>query len=289
MCVSGWARSRPDFLTPWRTCGSGCGGGDGGHAAPDSERFALVWESKELIRLSAIVSAWVRNQAAQEAVKLALQHWLYAGAAVAAAGPMALLSVSNSIDSAWAMALDRAVKAGRLLAHVLMAGGGGGRPVTLVGYSMGARLVFHCLLELVRCADDGSGPPVPPPHADPPGRGGGGAKPSPAGPAPPRRVGGAGIVEHAVLLGVPVTARPERWAMARRAVAGRLLNGYCRSDWVLGVAFRASSGLIRPAGGLCPVPVAGVENVNLGAVVGGHLDYGSKVPEILALVGLGTD
>jgi hypothetical protein len=36
-------------------------------------------------------------------IKFALQHWLYAGAAAAAAGPLALVSVSQVIDSAWAM------------------------------------------------------------------------------------------------------------------------------------------------------------------------------------------
>ena len=41
-------------------------------------------------------------------------------------------------------------QAGRLLAHVLMRGGHGDRPVTLVGHSMGARVIFHCLLELCR-------------------------------------------------------------------------------------------------------------------------------------------
>lgn len=54
------------------------------------------------------------------------------------------------IDHAWAVALNRAQKAGILLAHILMAGAHGDRPVTLIGYSMGARLIFHCLLELCR-------------------------------------------------------------------------------------------------------------------------------------------
>lgn len=60
------------------------------------------------------------------------------------------------IDHAWVVALDRAQKAGVLLAHTLMAGGHGDRPVILVGYSMGARLIFHCLLEL--CRHNAKGP-----------------------------------------------------------------------------------------------------------------------------------
>ena len=42
------------------------------------------------------------------------------------------------------------LQAGQLLAHLLMAAGAGDRPVTLICYSMGARLAFHCLLELCR-------------------------------------------------------------------------------------------------------------------------------------------
>ncbi len=57
---------------------------------------------------------------------------------------------AQMIDHAWAVALNRAHKAGILLAHILMSGAHGDRPVTLIGYSMGARLIFHCLLELCR-------------------------------------------------------------------------------------------------------------------------------------------
>jgi hypothetical protein len=84
----------------------------------------------------------------------------------------------NELDDPWVIAMDRAHQAGKLLARVLLAehrktrarsavpgsaeapstassarvaGGEAvasrvmGRPITLVGYGMGARLVFHCL------------------------------------------------------------------------------------------------------------------------------------------------
>lgn len=61
-----------------------------------------------------------------------------------------LVVLLQLIDTSWSVALHRAQIAGRLLAHKLAAGAHGGRPVVLVGFSMGARLVFHCLLELCR-------------------------------------------------------------------------------------------------------------------------------------------
>jgi pimeloyl-ACP methyl ester carboxylesterase len=67
---------------------------------------------------------------------------------------------AQMIDHAWGVALDRAQKAGQLLAAALMAGGHGDRPVTLVGYSMGARLIFHALLELCRRGAKGARMPA---------------------------------------------------------------------------------------------------------------------------------
>ena len=63
----------------------------------------------------------------------------------------------------------------------------------------------------------------------------------------------AGIVEHVVVMGAPVSTRLERWAMARSVVAGRFVNAYSRRDWVLGLIYRGANGELLPF----PVPSQG--------------------------------
>mmetsp|Transcript_13483 Transcript_13483/g.38293 ORF Transcript_13483/g.38293 Transcript_13483/m.38293 type:complete len:135 (-) Transcript_13483:97-501(-) len=130
-----------------------------------------------------------------------------------------------------------------------MARAHGDRPVKLFGFSMGARLIFHCLLELYRNEY-------------------------------------LGIVEEVVLLGTPVSIRENRWAMARSVVSGRFVNGYSNRDWVLGVVYRTASAFTKRCGGLCPVSVHGIENVNLSSIITGHTDYIPKLPEILDILNL---
>ncbi|KAJ1472636.1 hypothetical protein T484DRAFT_1839462 [Baffinella frigidus] len=64
--------------------------------------------------------------------------------------PRTLLSAAGYIDSNWALVTLRADKAGRELAHALAARTQGHRPVTLVGFGMGARVIHKCLLHLSR-------------------------------------------------------------------------------------------------------------------------------------------
>ena len=40
-------------------------------------------------------------------------------------------------------------------------------------------------------------------------------------------------------------------------------------------------GALKPPAGICAVPVAGVENVDLSNIVEGHLDYTTKMDEVL--------
>ena len=71
----------------------------------------------------------------------------------------------------------------------------------------------------------------------------------------------AGIVEHVVVMGAPVSTRLERWAMARSVVAGRFVNAYSRRDWVLGLIYRGANGERSPS--LCRVKVCALASHKL--------------------------
>eukprot|EP00894_Picocystis_sp_ML_P005535 jgi/Pico_ML_1/56052/g1648.t1 len=138
-------------------------------------------------------------------------------------------------------------KLGRVLADVLAANFHGDKPITLIGYSLGAKSIFHCLEEL-------------------------------------HKRGRRGTVERAILLGTPIERNVDRWRKAREVVSGRLVNGYTMNDWVLGLVFRATN--TNMAAGLSPVAVHGVENVNLSCLIEGHSDYPDKIGSILHMLKL---
>jgi hypothetical protein len=71
-----------------------------------------------------------------------------AGLATATILPVAVLNCAHFLDSAFDVACVRAKRGGKLLANILMHRLHGDQPVTLLGVSVGARLVYHCCLEL---------------------------------------------------------------------------------------------------------------------------------------------
>lgn len=121
----------------------------------------------------------------------------------------------------------------------------GHRPVTLIGVSLGARVVHACLRELAR-----------------------------------RRA--FGLVDTVVMVGAPVPSDAESWAAARAVVAGRVVNVYEEGDGVLGLMYRAASAQLGVAG---LEAVEGVGNVDLSGVVGGHLRYPGMMGVVLERCG----
>ncbi|KAG8279084.1 Transmembrane and coiled-coil domain-containing protein 4 [Homalodisca vitripennis] len=92
-----------------------------------------------------------------------------------------------------------------------------------------------------------------------------------------------GIVQDAVLIGAPCTGEPESWKKLTRVVAGRLINGYCRTDWLLKFLYRTLSMTSQDVAGLNPIEVNDrrICNVDLSEIVSGHSDYPDKICLIL--------
>ncbi|XP_043086144.1 transmembrane and coiled-coil domain-containing protein 4 [Puntigrus tetrazona] len=242
IAVTGWLCSGKysSFQAPWSSLGA-CG-----------EQYCLKWESRYLLDLGSILdSLWdgLVSVVAQEALK----YTVLSGIVTALTWPASLLAVASVIDNPWGVCLSRSAEVGKHLAQVLRSRQQGKRPVNLIGFSLGARVIYFCLEELAN--DQGS----------------------------------EGVVEDVVLLGAPVDGSEKAWKRLSRVVAGKIVNGYCRGDWLLGFLYRSSSVQLSVAG-LQPISSQDrkIINVDLSSVVKGHLDYMRQMDTILVAVGVPT-
>jgi len=111
------------------------------------EPYVLTWETSTQIDLGNNIARMVYNLGVYTTGQV-LVSTLFYSLATAIMLPATLLSLTASIDGVWTMAILRADLAGVELAKALIARPKGSRPVTLVGYSIGARVIFSCLKEL---------------------------------------------------------------------------------------------------------------------------------------------
>ncbi|EKX32912.1 hypothetical protein GUITHDRAFT_90895 [Guillardia theta CCMP2712] len=233
--------------------------GVGPGALPRGERrreaLALRWESKELRKLGSAISKFLESQAKSYAAGL-VGNAVIGAAFATIALPAQLMSFADYIDNAWTVAEQRADQAGEQLARALALRLHGHRPVTLVGYGMGARVVLKALLALSELDNDA----------------------------------GLGIVETAICLGTPDSADSQLWARAASVCGHRLVNGYHEKDWVLGFVYRATTttlsiaGLQRVAAGHGSGYL--LENVDLTDTLRGHWDYREKLKELVEMTGV---
>ncbi|KAM8927882.1 transmembrane and coiled-coil domain-containing protein 4 [Pelodytes ibericus] len=242
IAVTGWLSTGKydHFASPWHSL------------LHSTEQYCLAWESKYLLALGNALDTLLNglvNMVAQEALK----YTILSGIVSALTWPASILAVASVIDNPWGVCLSRSAEVGKHLAHILLTRQQGKRPVTLIGFSLGARVIYFCLQELAQ------------------------------------ESGTEGIIEDVVLLGAPVEGDVKRWKLLTRVVAGRIINGYCRGDWLLGFVYRGSSVKLNVAG-LQPVNVDDrrMVNVDLSSVVKGHLDYMKQMNTILKAVGIKT-
>ncbi|KPV76449.1 uncharacterized protein RHOBADRAFT_25518, partial [Rhodotorula graminis WP1] len=213
--------------------------------------LSVLWEPDmmgDTGRALNILTSEVLTQAGQQVLAATVMTALMS----ALQWPMMLTKLSYLIDNPWSNALDRAVQAGAILADILLNRRLGVRPVSLVGFSLGARVIFFALVELAK-----------------------------------RKA--FGVVQEVYLFGATVTASRKVWREVRGVVSGRFVNGFAMNDWVLGYLFRATTGGLQTVAGLRPIElVPDLENVDVTHLLDGHLSYRPRMPKLLAYVGFKT-
>lgn len=225
---------------------------------PQGDQYCVVWEEKLLRDFGDEMRSFAVSYAKEKLVSYAGNELVTLGKYTALAAllsavalPKTILGMANMIDNIWVLAMKAADEAGKILAQTLLNREQGLRPVTLVGYGMGARMIVSCLKELGKKAD---------------GTGG-------------------GIIENAILLGASVPVDKDEWKSARQIVSGRLVNGFSENDWMLAIMYRYQGWALNCAG-ITRIEVDGVENIDLSDTISGHFEYKDKIANILDLLKL---
>ncbi|QSS61786.1 DUF726 domain-containing protein [Histoplasma capsulatum] len=210
--------------------------------------YSVLWEPEMLQSMGDTI-----NILATEALTQGLQQVLGSTILVALMAslqlPIVLTKLSYLIDNPWNVSLVRANATGLVMADSIIARNLGNRPITLIGFSLGSRVIFSCLKELAS-------------------------------------KGAYGLIQNVYLFGSPIVANKDEYMKARSVVSGRFVNGYASNDWILGYLFRATSGGIMRVAGLAPVEnVPGIENMDATQFVNGHMAYRAAMPKLLRQLG----
>lgn len=238
LTISGWMNGKVDDVRlPFSTIDPVMG-----------DIYSLLWEPDMLQSTGDTINI-LATEALTQTIQQVLGSTLLVALMASIQLPVVLTKLAYLIDNPWTVSLDRANSAGLVLADSLIDRHLGQRPITLVGFSLGARLIFSCLKELAAR-------------------------------------GAYGLVQNVYLFGSPIVARKDEYMRARSVISGRFVNGYASNDWILGYLFRATSGGIMRISGLAPVEdIPGLENIDVTSLVAGHMAYRAAMPKLMRQVG----
>lgn len=214
--------------------------------------YSVNWEP-DMLQSTGQTIQILATEALTQTIQQILASTVLTGLMAGLSAPIILTKLSYLIDNPWTVSCARADATGLILADSLIDRNLGVRPITLVGFSLGSRVIFSCLKELARR-------------------------------------GALGLVQNVYLFGSPVVAKKEEYMRARTVVSGRFVNGYAANDWILGYLFRATSGGISRVSGLSSVDgVPGIENKDVTEFVPGHMAYRAMMPKLLEECGWAVD
>eukprot|EP00026_Physarum_polycephalum_P001386 Phypoly_transcript_01387.p1 GENE.Phypoly_transcript_01387~~Phypoly_transcript_01387.p1 ORF type:complete len:1109 (+),score=130.17 Phypoly_transcript_01387:94-3327(+) len=282
------------------------------------DSFVLMWESHYLKKIGTDLRKLrdpsddqSSNSIATKVAKKMVYHSLLS---------TTILQEIAMVDSPWMLVRDRAEKAGILLAHSLLNGSLGGRPATLIGVSMGARVIFCCLEELCRLQEKSilvhdsknknrSGGNKQNQAEKQPGKeqvsktqmdysdsNSDSSKGKSSAPLMQPQRTPASIVENVIFIGAAIPCDLLRFDRIRKLVAGRIVNCYNPEDYTLNVIYRCvhwmQDGIYHQAAGVAPIPSTPwshlpIENIDTRPYANNHILYQdpSVLTSILSAVG----
>ncbi|KAK1981989.1 hypothetical protein LZ30DRAFT_688749 [Colletotrichum cereale] len=206
--------------------------------------YSVYWEPEMLKSMGDTINI-LATEALTQGLQQVLASTILTSLMAALSLPVVLTKLAYLIDNPWSVSQDRAWAAGLILADSLIDRNLGTRPVTLVGYSLGSRVIFSCLLELAR-------------------------------------KGAYGVVQNVYLFGSPLIIKKDEYLRARTVVPGRFVNGYSSNDWILAYLFRLTGGGPRKVAGLAPIEdLPWIENFDVTEFVKGHMEYRKAMPRLL--------
>ncbi|KAI7781894.1 YSIRK family gram-positive signal peptide [Diaporthe eres] len=233
--INGWLMSEDEVTKPWRALGD------------ETEAFALRYEMNSLLELGHALEDTVASYA-WSILKIEILKRTVLATLWAALWPIQLLKLAAGVDNPFNLAKNRSEKAGRILADALINKIQGERPVTLIGYSLGARVIYVCLKTLAERE-------------------------------------AFGLVDTVVFIGAPTPSNRDEWQLIRSVVTGKLFNVYSENDYILAFLYRATSIQLGIAGLQAVEDIEGVENLDLTEDVKGHLRYPGLIAQILTKCG----
>lgn len=233
--INGWLIAQDEVTKPWRVLGD------------ETETFALRYEMESLLKLGNALEDLVSSYA-WSVLKMEILRRTVLATLWAALWPIQILKLAAGVDNPFNLAKNRSEKAGRILADALINKVQGERPVTLIGYSLGARVIYFCLKTLVE-----------------------------------RKA--FGLVDTVVFIGAPIPSNRNHWQMMRSVVSGKMFNVYSENDYILAFLYRATSIQLGIAGLQAVEDIDGVENLDLSDEVKGHLRYPGLIAQVLTRCG----
>ena len=184
--ISGWMNGKVDDVRlPFSTVDPVMG-----------DMYSVLWEPEMLQSMGDTIKI-IGTEALTQGLQQVLGSTILVALMASLQLPIVLSKLSYLIDNPWTVSMGRANAAGLILADSLIDRNLGVRPITLVGFSLGARVIFSCLRELANR-------------------------------------GAFGLVQNVYLFGSPIVNDKNEYLRVRSVVSGRFVNGYASNDWILG-------------------------------------------------------